>query len=905
MRVRVLGEVTLTAAGESIPFPGGKIGDLLRLLLVAPGEIVSAEDLCDRLWPGSAADVARPRLHVTASRLRGFLHRDEDDDATLHIEQDAGGYRLHATAESLDSVHFEALAARALTDEAIDAEAVDEALALWGGEPFGDLDSTAEVRNRRNHLATLHRNLVAAAALVGAEPDEPGSGFLRAKFRAPGLQRASWLPRTRLLDATPGVGDVTVLAVTAPAGFGKSVFLSQWTQRQGIPVVWVSLEPADNDPSRFWSGVVGAIVETGWPDLDTSTRELRAGSSAFIDAVSEAVAAAPSPLALVLDDFHVITNPAVHRQVATFVSALPASGTIAVASRVDLPLPTSGLGMSGRLREVTAAQLCFSANEIEALVHDPARSERLWHLTEGWPVAVVALRDVDGPATATEPDDMVRYLVEEVLAAVPPDMERFLLEVSVLDRFNRQLCEAVTRRDDVAEKLHWLQANQLFLLDFGSAGDLVRLHHLIAAELRRRAEADGVVDPALLRRAADWFVAQGMPEQALRYAIEAKDRALVIATAPEVLVMSAIRQETRACLTWLEQLDPDDVAADARTHSIATCLAAIWAPIELRLRWAHSRSRSFGGPDDVVLQFHDGVVAMREGRTTEATRLFEQVIDGASEYAANTAPDLAGVLVGMAHANLVEARMFQDTLQPDDSLFSETMGLTRPSAPGVATFSLSFWALIAFLDGSYYLASSLAEEHYQGRRREDVIRQATRENTLVGALATAQRAEGPAHLRTLAQGIEDVVDVYERLGAHTWIALTRMIMASLYRAGGDLGAANAHQRRADIVLRTLPDAPFLVRFASSVDDIVAGRTPGEQGLVGLLTARERVILAYLTTELTVEQIASALYVSRGTVSAQVSSIYRKLGVNSRHRALLKVGPENIDLSVVAEDASVD
>ncbi len=905
MRVRVLGEVTLTAAGEPIPWPGGKVGELLRQLLVVPGDIVTAEVLCARLWPDTAPDAARPRLHVTASRLRAFLLRHEDGDEALHLEQDAGGYRIHATAASLDSVRFESLAARALADRAIDHAAVEEALALWDGEPFSGFEPTPEVRNGRNHLTSLHRSLVAAAPSDAADVVDAGSAFLRAKLRAPNLRRSSWLARSRLLDTSPEVGDVTVLAVTAPAGFGKSVFLAQWAQRQRIPVAWVGLEPADDDPSRFWAGVVGAIGETGWSELDAVLLEHRAGSSAFIDALCDAVGAAPVSLGLVLDDLHVITNAAVHGQVARFVDALPSSATVAIASRVDLPMPTSGLGLSGRLREVSAADLCFSEQEIDALVHDQEAAARLWELTEGWPVAVMALRDVGGAATAAVPEDMVRYVVDEVLGAAPEGMDRFLLEVSVLDRFNRQLCEAVTGRADVAERLRWLQANQLFLLDSSSDGSWFRLHHLIGAELRRRADVDGVVDAALLRRTAEWFVDQGMPEEALRYAIEAKDRALVIATAPEVLVMAAVRQETRACLTWLDRLDPDAVAVDPRTHSIATCLAAIWAPLDLRLRWAHSRGRSFGGPDDVVLLFHDGVVAMREGRTTEAVEHLEAVIDGASDFAAGVAPDLVGVLVGLAQANLVEARMFQDSLRADDSLLSGTVGLTRPAAPGVATFSLSYWALIAFLDGSYYLASSLAEEHYQGRRREDVIRHVTRENTLPGALAAAQRAEGPDHLRSLAHGIDDLISIYEQLGSHTWIALTRMIMAALHRAGGDLGAASAHQRRADVVLRTLPDAPFLVRFASSVDDIVAGRTPGEQGLVGLLTTRERVILAYLTTELTIEQIARALFVSRGTVSTQVSSIYRKLGVSSRHRALLKVGPENIDLSVLAEHAAAD
>ncbi|PUB28858.1 regulatory LuxR family protein [Promicromonospora sp. AC04] len=54
-----------------------------------------------------------------------------------------------------------------------------------------------------------------------------------------------------------------------------------------------------------------------------------------------------------------------------------------------------------------------------------------------------------------------------------------------------------------------------------------------------------------------------------------------------------------------------------------------------------------------------------------------------------------------------------------------------------------------------------------------------------------------------------------------------------------------------------------------------------------LTRRERVILANLTEDATLEQIARRLYVTRNTVKTQVRSVYRKLGVSSRAEAIAK------------------
>ena len=52
-----------------------------------------------------------------------------------------------------------------------------------------------------------------------------------------------------------------------------------------------------------------------------------------------------------------------------------------------------------------------------------------------------------------------------------------------------------------------------------------------------------------------------------------------------------------------------------------------------------------------------------------------------------------------------------------------------------------------------------------------------------------------------------------------------------------------------------------------------------------LTAAELRLLPYLQTHLTIRQIAERLFVSRNTVSSELSSVYRKLGVNSRGDAV--------------------
>src|ERR1700689_2950984 len=50
-----------------------------------------------------------------------------------------------------------------------------------------------------------------------------------------------------------------LILVCAPAGFGKTALLADWTRRGQRQVAWLSLEAADNAPARFWRDVVGAL----------------------------------------------------------------------------------------------------------------------------------------------------------------------------------------------------------------------------------------------------------------------------------------------------------------------------------------------------------------------------------------------------------------------------------------------------------------------------------------------------------------------------------------------------------------------------------------------------------------------------------------------------------------------
>ena len=202
--------------------------------------------------------------------------------------------------------------------------------------------------------------------------DRPARPLLTVKQVIPPV-RAGAVPRERL-QRQLRLAETRLTVVVAPAGWGKTSLLSGWAadadeQRR---IAWVSLDESDDEPVRFWSYVLTALH--GASD-EISAGPLQALDGAGIAPIDLALpmllnelAASAVPHVLVLDDYHVLTDPRIHEAVEFLVTYLPASLRLVIAGRTDPPLPIARLRARGDLTELRAAQLRFSPDEAAALV---------------------------------------------------------------------------------------------------------------------------------------------------------------------------------------------------------------------------------------------------------------------------------------------------------------------------------------------------------------------------------------------------------------------------------------------------------------------------------------------------------------------------------------------------------
>jgi DNA-binding SARP family transcriptional activator/tetratricopeptide (TPR) repeat protein len=155
---RILGPVELWVAGERSNIGTAKERSLLAILLLTPGQPVTAEKLIDRIWDEHAPAKARHTLYTYITRLRRRLHQATGESARLLWR--SGAYILEVDPDTIDLHRFRQLRlqARALADSGDTSAAARlsrDAEQLWRGEPFADLDSTWLRRTRERLEAQL------------------------------------------------------------------------------------------------------------------------------------------------------------------------------------------------------------------------------------------------------------------------------------------------------------------------------------------------------------------------------------------------------------------------------------------------------------------------------------------------------------------------------------------------------------------------------------------------------------------------------------------------------------------------------------------------------------------------------------------------------------------------------
>ncbi|HEX5805621.1 MAG TPA: hypothetical protein VFY31_04710, partial [Macromonas sp.] len=421
---------------------------------------------------------------------------------------------------------------------------------------------------------------------------DPGTltGTPRGKFLPPYREFAPVLPApvetlTRL-SSLP-----RLVAVCAPAGYGKTVLLSLLQERQaarGHRTVWVSLDDRDRSLGALVALMRSAIALATGSDEEVlaGSEDALAGQDAPELKLLLTLGNLPGPTILIIDNLHFCTDPQAGDMLERLLYSLPAACRLVVSSTSALPLDLVRAKLDLGAQVLDAEQLAFDRPCIERLFQaadlplaGSDLAERIVARTEGWPAAVRLLLVLSQSGMGVEQavarfsgddSDIASVLTRRVLAGFEPALVNFLYEIALLREFSADLTLAMTGEPRAAEWIEMLLQRNVLIFPLDRSRRWLRMHTLLRQYLltEGRAQLDRERRRTLLERAAHWHADQGDDVAAIDLALEAPSYALASACmerSASVLV-GRLGQLPRF-LDWVEQLMASGAPLPLDTHA--------------------------------------------------------------------------------------------------------------------------------------------------------------------------------------------------------------------------------------------------------------------------------------------------------------------------------------------------
>lgn len=519
--------------------------------------------------------------------------------------------------------------------------------------------------------------------------------------------------------------------ISAPAGFGKTTLLSEWFQQGSPTIAWLSLDESDNDLAIFLIYLITALQQIdpniGRDILTTLQTSSMPPPETLLVMLINNIAGAGQEFILVLDDYHVIKEAAVHDALNFMLNHFPTGMHLVIAGRTDPPLQLSRMRVRDEITEIRTDDLRFTLTEAETFFNNlldldlsPADIAALDSRTEGWiaslQLAALSLQDRADKHEFVEAFSgshryVIDYLVEEVMAHQPDEIQEFLRQTSILDRFCAPLCDATLQISTSRQTLQQLETTNLFLIPLDDNRHWYRYHHLFADFLQqqlRLQDSTSIAD--LHRRAAQWYETEGLVNEAIHHFLAATDYSQVVRLLEEHSMPTILQGHVRSVEGWLKALPPDRQTTGPRTSLAFAWMLLLrgqYDEVGPHLENVETLTVQQTGIDFADIQCE--VLALRAVLTSLQVDPLKGI--ELAQQAVNLAPADNTYLQGLVYFSLGTTYNYAGQIGPAMTAYQQAIPLCQAAGNRVATVLCSTnLTMLAYTRGQLHLAANVCQQ---------------------------------------------------------------------------------------------------------------------------------------------------------------------------------------------------
>jgi LuxR family maltose regulon positive regulatory protein len=703
---------------------------------------------------------------------------------------------------------------------------------------------------------------------------------------------------TGLLDDA----EVPVAVVCAPAGSGKTTLLTQWALAFDGPLAWIDVNEAYNDPAVLVPDLLAALGAVA-PEILGDLLELSPGpdtpiSTRVLPRLARVLRTVTRPFALVVDDVHLLTEPAATEPIEVVAQNLPPGCRLVLGTRFAPALRVASLVARRVAVEIGPRDLAVRPEEAPALLAaaglpvDGTAARTLADRTEGWAAGMIlgamAVRRADDQEAAARAfgggeRQVTAFFGQEVLAGLTASDTRLLEATAILGDATAAGCSAVLGREVSVTELRALAASHSFLAPVDEDGGHFRLHALFGEMLRAEMHGrDRGAAEAMHLRAAAWHMARGDHLAGVRHLIAGGEPGGAATAVWRLVPPLQTRGRVATLRRMIGLFDPDEVAARP-----PLAVAAAWAATEggsqMVRHWMRvaetGLARTPVAPETPEIRAN--LLLLRATACLDGARQMLEDARAACAAYPDDSPWRAPALLfeGMAHHLL-------DEPGPGDRALAECVERAGVALPTVAMLGCSCTAIVALLgdrtaaaDRAVGPALALVDDHGLRDYSTTYLLDA------VLAVRAAQGGDAPAARGRILSAREKLPRIQE---VAPWGAvLSRVLLARAAMRIGDDAVARTVAAETAAHHARITDSPLLDRVCTELMGALDGVPAGAVTGLGSLTTAELRVLRFMPTHLTYKEMGERMHVSRFTVKSQAQAVYRKLGVTTRSDAVAR------------------
>jgi len=322
-----------------------------------------------------------------------------------------------------------------------------------------------------------------------------------------------------------------LVIVCAGMGYGKTIAVSDFVRKSELPAIWMQFSEFDNVGLSFWESFTGAIEyinkslaeesrDLGFPDSEDKLNQF----FLQLDRIM-----AKQRFLTVLDDVHLVRDPAVINFIEHLIYSLPANRSLILICRELPSFNISGLLVRGMVSNINENDLSFTEGELaqyllqQGLSAEIPNIPKIYQDTEGWAFILNFLVRIlkktpgyTGYVRKFMKQNVFQLMEREAWSVISKRLQRFLTRLSLVNRISADLVFLLAEKDE--SLLAELDQQRVVYIRFDDYTGCYLIHHLFMDYLRSK---QGILSQEEIfntyRTAAEWCVRNGFSIDALTY----------------------------------------------------------------------------------------------------------------------------------------------------------------------------------------------------------------------------------------------------------------------------------------------------------------------------------------------------------------------------------------------------